>query len=112
MSVLDQCETSRIEALLAQHLRGPGQRVAAIVYSGTFLLIAVVFNLLWRYAIRRGRVSDATEHSPHVRSITRQYAFGLLLYAGLLLIGIFNATACLCLSALPAVYFALPHGWL
>ena len=92
-------------ALLAQHLRGSGQTVAAIVYSGTFLFISMIFNVLWWYAMRSGRVPHISE-APH--PITRQYAAGPPLYAVMLLIGIRNANACLVFSLLIAIYFSLP----
>jgi len=91
-------------ALLAQHLRGPDQRVAGLVYSGTFFFIAIVFNVLWRYAIRRRLVKTHV----HVESIRRQYAAGPILYAAIVGIAAVNATACLLVSAASAVYFALP----
>src|SRR5260370_22524348 len=37
-------------ALLAAHWGHPGEKVAAIVYSGLFVVVAAFFNLLWRYA--------------------------------------------------------------
>jgi len=92
-------------ALLAQHLRASGQAVAAIVYSGTFLFISIVFNVLWWYAMRSGRVPHVSA-GPH--PITRQYAAGPPLYAVMLMIGIRDATACLVLSLLIAIYFSLP----
>jgi uncharacterized membrane protein len=91
-------------ALLAEYLGGPDQHVAAIVYSGTFLVIAILFNVLWWYAMRSGRVPHAGRAHP----ITRQYATGPLLYTIMFLVGIVNATACLILSTLLAIYFALP----
>lgn len=92
-------------AVLAEHLRGPDQRIAAVVYSGTFLFIALMFNAILWYAIRRGHVSRETNPS---HPITRQYAFGPIFYAALLAVGIVNAIACLLLSALLAIFFALP----
>jgi len=44
----------------------------------------------------------------HVDSITRQYAMGPLLYAGTLAVAALSATACLIVSAVIAIYFALP----
>jgi len=64
--------------------------------------IALVFNVLWRYARRSGH-TDEPEHP-----ITRQYKYGPVFYLILLSVGVFNATACLTLSTLLAVYFALP----
>jgi uncharacterized membrane protein len=92
-------------ALLAQYLGGSGQTVAAVVYNGTLLFISIVFNVLWWYAMRSGRVPHTSE-GPH--PITRQYAAALPLYALMLLIGTDNATACLVFSLLIAIYFSLP----
>ena len=59
-------------ALLAEHLRGENQHVAALVYSATFVFIAVIFNILWRYAIRSGVVVAHV----HVSSISRHMLLG------------------------------------
>jgi uncharacterized membrane protein len=91
-------------ALLAEHLLGPDQRIAGMMYSATFLVLALIFNLLWRHARRSGLV---VQHV-HVDSITRQYAMGPLLYAGTLAVAALSATACLIVSAVIAIYFALP----
>jgi len=40
-------------AVMAQHLGGPDERTAALVYNATFVAIAVAFNVLWRYAVSR-----------------------------------------------------------
>ena len=91
-------------ALLAEHLRGPDQRVAGIVYGATFLFLAVVFNVLWHYVRRRGLVMQHI----HVASITRQYAVGPLLYAVTTGVAGVSATACLVVSTAIAIYFARP----
>jgi uncharacterized membrane protein len=91
-------------ALLAEHLLGEGQRVAGLVYAATFFALAIVFNVMWRYAVRAKVVR---EHL-NVAAITRQYAMGPVLYGILIVVALFNAVACLVLSALIALYFALP----
>jgi uncharacterized membrane protein len=93
-------------ALLAEHLLGShaDQRVAALVYAGSFLVLAVVFNLMWRYAVRARIVNDEV----NAAAITRQYSLGPILYAVLVGVAFFDAEWCLILSALIAVYFALP----
>ena len=63
-------------ALLAEHLTGPDQYIAATVYSGSYVIIAIAFNILWRYAVKRNLVVD---HA-NVRSISRQYLIGPVLY--------------------------------
>src|SRR5438105_9560046 len=46
-------------ALVAEYLGHPGERLAAAVYNGTFIVIAVFFNLLWHGAARRLLRRDA-----------------------------------------------------
>jgi uncharacterized membrane protein len=93
-------------ALLAEHLlaRHVDQQVAAVVYAGSFFVIAIVFNLIWRYAARLKLVDDHT----NVAAIARQYALGPIMYAALVVVAVFSAEWCLLLSMLYAVYFALP----
>jgi uncharacterized membrane protein len=91
-------------AQLAQHLLGPDQYVSAALYSGSFVIIAIMYNVLWRYAVKMKLVVDHL----NVSSISRQYFFGPILYLIALLIGFKNATACLIFSLLLVIYFALP----
>jgi len=93
-------------ALLAEHLLGPhvDEQAAAVVYAGSFFAISVVFNVMWRYAVRVKIVNDDL----NVAAITKQYAFGPIMYALLVGIAFFSAEWCLVLSALYALYFALP----
>jgi uncharacterized membrane protein len=93
-------------ALAAEHLQGPhdDQRTAALVYSVSLLVISLVFNALWRYAIN----IEAVEHHVDVARITKQYAYGPMLYAVLVGIAFLSADWCLIISALIALYFALP----
>jgi uncharacterized membrane protein len=93
-------------ALLAEHLLGAhsDQEVAAVVYAGSFLALAIVFNVMWAYAVRVGIVNDDV----HVSAITKQYALGPILYAALVGVAFLDAEWCLMLSALIALYFALP----
>ena len=91
-------------ALLGEHLIGPDQYIAATVYSGSYVIIAIVFNVLWRYAVKKNLVVD---HA-NVRSISRQYFLGPLFYLIALLIGLKNATACLVFSLALVIYYALP----
>ena len=90
--------------VLARYLLGPDQYVAAALYAGSFLVIAVVFNVLWRYAVRKQLVVDNT----NVAAISHQYLLGPVLYLIAFVIGFINATACLIFTALLAIYFALP----
>ena len=91
-------------ALLASQLTSPGQRIAAIVYAGSFFVIAIIFNLMWRHACKARLVREHLD----VDAITRQYAAGPVLYAALVGIGALNGVLCLIVSAAIAIYFLLP----
>ena len=93
-------------ALLAEHLLGAhaDQQVAALIYAGSFLALAIVFNVMWRYAVRIGIVNDQV----NAAAITKQYSLGPILYAVLVGVAYFDAEWCLVLSAVIALYFALP----
>jgi len=93
-------------AVLAEHLDGPDARTAALVYNATFVVIAVVFNLLWRYAVRRGLLHEATLAA--AMNISSQYAVGPLLYLACFVIAWFNVRASVAANVALALFFALP----
>ncbi len=98
-------------ALLAAHFHSPGRTVAAAVFNGTYVVLAIFFNLLWHHAVRRGLLDSATLES--AGSISRQYAIGPISY--LLCFGLtwISVPASLIVNIGLAVFFALPpknHG--
>jgi uncharacterized membrane protein len=95
-------------ALLAEHIAQPGAATAAAVYSGTFIMIAVLFNLLWHYAAHEGRLLVHGHDPAAAASITRQYRFGPLLYLAAFLLAFVSVPASVGLCALLAGFFALP----
>lgn len=101
-------------ALAAAYV-GHGERVAAAVYTGTFLFIAAVWNVLWRYASGRSGLLAPDADPRLVAAITRAYNAGLLAYVVAFGVGFVRPLASLVLVGLLAVYFALPtqyHRWL
>ena len=95
-------------ALLAEYLVRLDQHTAAIVYCGTFLLMACCFNLLWRYASYHNRLLGKSVDTRSVTAISRQYLFGPLLYLIIFGVAWFNTLACIILSFILALFFALP----
>ena len=96
-------------AVLAAHLGKPGARTAVVLYNGTYLFISIWFNLLWRYAASKKRrllAADVDEAS--VKHITRQYAFGPVLYLICLGLAFVSVAASLILNGALACFFALP----
>jgi uncharacterized membrane protein len=95
-------------ALLAEYIVRPDQHAAAIVYSGTFLIMACCFNLLWRYASYHNRLLGKDADPRAVMAISGQYLFGPILYLIIFGAAWINTLACIILSFIIALFFALP----
>jgi len=97
-------------ALLAQSITSPDQHLSALFYSGTFVVLAILFNLLWRYATHKGRLLGKHADLAAVRAISRQYLFGPLFYSAAFGLGWINVPASVVLNLLLAVFFAIPSS--
>ncbi|HEX8890044.1 MAG TPA: TMEM175 family protein [Pyrinomonadaceae bacterium] len=98
-------------SLLADYIESNEARIAAMIYSGTFVLIAIFFNLLWRYASGKGGRLLAKDHdAATVLGITEQYRFGPLMYAAIVVVAYFSAIISFMLCLLLAVFFAIPKS--
>ncbi|MBV9669566.1 MAG: DUF1211 domain-containing protein, partial [Acidobacteriales bacterium] len=93
-------------ALLAQFLETPDRKVAALIFNGTYVVIAVFFNALWHHALRRGLLDRETHDQ--AEGITRQYAYGPVMYVVVAVIGWFSVAASLVLQVVLALFFAMP----
>src|SRR2546421_3478386 len=95
-------------ALVAEYLVRPDLHAAALLYSGTMVILAVCFNLLWRYASYHNRLLGKDADTRAVRAISQQYLFGPLLYLIIFGVAWINTLACIILSFILALFFALP----
>jgi len=96
-------------ALLAQqYALNPEMHGAAILYSGTNVILAICFNLLWRYAAFHNRLIGKNVDPRSVASINRQYLGGPLLYLFALGLAFINVAASIILVLLLALFFAVP----
>ncbi len=97
-------------ALLAAYLRepDPDKKAAQTVYSSLSLAMALVYNRMWAYASRDGRLLDPAADGRLVESITKQFRVGPGLYLLTVLLAFVSAEASLALCILLAVFFALP----
>ena len=100
-------------AVLARSLQSPDrpglssdQHTAALFYNGTFIVIAIIYNLLWRYASHNRRLLSKSADPLLVDSVNKQYRFGPLFYAAAFLLAILSVWGSLVLNLLLAVYFA------
>jgi uncharacterized membrane protein len=98
-------------ALLSEYLLHPEARLAANLYTGTFLAISLAFDALWRHASRNLLALDATERNrDEAIQVTKQYRFGPTLYFLTFCVSFVSVvwSISLCLSL--AAFFAL-RGW-
>jgi len=96
-------------AVLAKNLSNGGQRAAAILYNGTYFVLSILFNLLWRYCTAKNHHMLAKDIDvTAVRRVSAQYALGPAFYFICILVAWINVPASLALNCLLAIFFALP----
>jgi uncharacterized membrane protein len=96
-------------ALVAQqYALNPEMHDAALLYSGTNVILAICFNLLWRYASFHNRLIGKTVDPQAVASISRQYLGGPLLYLIAFGLAFISVPASIIFNLLLALFFALP----
>jgi uncharacterized membrane protein len=96
-------------ALLAEYLQDADERrTAALLYSGTFTVTALVYNLVWRYASHNNRLLSPKADLKQVAAITQQYLYGPLFYLGAFLAAFISVPLSLAINFGLAVFFVLP----
>jgi uncharacterized membrane protein len=96
-------------ALMADYLGHPAQAVGLIVYSGTFVVTAVAFNLVWFYASRGNRLLDPAADPVAVTSISRRFLLGPPTYLLAFILAFFNATASLVVLIALTIAYVIPY---
>ena len=95
-------------AVLASYLGTRDQRFAALFYNGTYFVIAILFNVLWRYSASNHRLLGKDADKAAVDKLTKQYAFGPALYLACFVLAWISVPASLFLNTILAIFFALP----
>ena len=90
-------------AVLAGHVEDHYAVTATAFYTGTYVMIAIAFNILWHYAIFRRRLVGRSAAQAGISSITRNYLWGPPLFFLTFLFAFFNVP--LSLSAFTALSF-------
>src|SRR5262249_24027375 len=107
--LLGVCVVPFPTAVVAKQWAGGDRRTAMLLYNATYLAIAVLFNLLWRYCISRGgKLLGSAPDLTGVRKIAMQYAIGPIAYMICLLLALVSVNASLAMNAALAIYFAMP----
>lgn len=97
--------------VLADHLRegGSDQRTGALFYSGTFIVIAIAFQVLWRTAGRNNRLI-LSGHERAADEITRSYRLGIPMYTASTLLALWKPIASVVLVGAIALFWLIPRG--
>ncbi len=93
-------------SLVADHITSADSGTAAEVYSGTFLFVALAWNLLWQYAIRHPGVLASSVSNAEINTTTRQFIFGPMLYAAAFVAAFFSGIASLAIILLVLAIYA------
>jgi TMEM175 potassium channel family protein len=93
-------------ALIAAHYYTGGRTIAAAVFNGTYVVIAIFFNVLWHHAVRSDLLDASTRES--AEAISKQYAVGPVSY--LICFGLtwVSVPASLAVNIALAMFFAVP----
>ena len=95
--------------LVAEYINVSQGKEAAAVFFVWFVLIALLFNGLWWYAVRTNNLFDASSNPALVQHIARQYSLGPIMYFSLLIISLINVPIGVIGSLVPMIFFALPN---
>jgi uncharacterized membrane protein len=94
-------------ALLATYLFQPQAKAAVTVYIGTYFMIGICFNLLWRYASCRGHLLAEDVDQDQIDRLHTQYLSGLFFYVIALILSFWSVFLGFGLCMALAVFFLL-----
>ena len=98
-------------AVVAEYVREKHHELeATLTYGGTFVVIAVFFDVFWLYAVSGRRLIDEHVSDARLRSRTRRYLPGPLLYGITLPLAFISPWISLGIYAALALFWFLPYG--
>jgi TMEM175 potassium channel family protein len=98
--------------LLSEYILKPeGAQAAAIAYGITGTLVAVSFNVLWRYAASGRRLLKSNASSRTVDGISRSYLPGPFLYAAATVVAVWNPVVSAGLYAALALFYVIESSF-
>ncbi len=93
-------------ALMAEHLKsGADEHVAAAVYAGAFVLMAVAFGVLWEYITRHREKLGVELSDEEVRHGSLAFQIGNPFYALAVVVAFISPAAVLVIIGALAVYY-------
>jgi uncharacterized membrane protein len=96
-------------ALVAEYIRNPDARtVATAIYGGTMTAIAIMFNLVWRYAGSGHHLLVPGISDEMLAKMNRDYLAGPVSYATVTVVAFIQPYVSLAIIAALCVYWLLP----
>jgi uncharacterized membrane protein len=93
--------------LVAEHVRDPSARDAALAYGFTLTTTAIFFSIVWFYASVGGRLLRTDADPRVVRGLSRSYLPGPWIYLGATLVAFASSTASVVLYLAIAGFYVL-----
>jgi uncharacterized membrane protein len=91
--------------LVADYLQKPGEQAAVLTYDATLVVMAVLYNVWWRYAsIGRRLIADGVPDA-RIRAINRAFAPGVPMYAACFVVALFSPLASVVLTFAIAAFY-------
>jgi uncharacterized membrane protein len=91
--------------LVAQFLQKPGEQAAVFAYDATFIVMAMLFNVWWRYARRDRRLIENEVPDSRLRAIDRAFTPGVPVYIACFVVAIFSPLASVVLTLVTAAFY-------
>lgn len=95
--------------LLARHIGKPDERTAALIYHGTLVMMTLLYNCTWWYAISKAELVEDGTDKRLLRLLTKEYAIAPALHLAALLVCLWSVPFSIVPVVLLYVYFALPR---
>ena len=91
--------------LVADYLNKPDEQPAVYAYCATFVVMAIVYNMLWRYASTNRRLIGAEVPDARVRAITRAFDPGVPIYVASFVVAVFSPLAAVFMTFAIAAFY-------
>jgi uncharacterized membrane protein len=93
-------------AVLADYIRdSDNSHIAAAIYSGTMLLVALAYQATWRWILRDDRLLHEPVDARIVRAAKIRFGAGVVVYLGTIALSFVSALATLIVHFLIALYY-------
>ena len=91
--------------LVAEYLQKPGEQTAVYAYDATFVLMAILYNVWWRYARSGRRLIREGVPDRALRAIDRAFTPGVPMYVAAFLIAIWSPLASVVFTLAIAAFY-------